>query len=96
MSRNKILLLPFLLLLAAIALEVSLLSGCAQIVAPTGGPRDTIPPQLDSAESTPNLQTNFQKQPIELKFEEFVQLTNVFDQVVVSPPLAFIPKVTIK
>ena len=95
MNQKTKLLIPLSLLAFFLILEISLLSSCAQIVAPQGGPRDTIPPQLDSAESTPNYMLNFQKQPIELKFDEFVQLTNVFEQVIVSPPLAFNPEVTL-
>lgn len=88
--------ITLLLLLSFLGLEWSLGSGCAQIVPLQGGPKDTIPPQLDSANSTPNLQTNFQKQVIQLTFEEFVQLNNVFEQVVVSPPLKTRPTISLK
>lgn len=73
-----------------------LLTGCAQVQPLTGGERDTIPPQLDSARSTVNFQTRFEKQPILLFFDEFVDLKDVFNQVVVSPPLAKRPKVTVE
>lgn len=73
-----------------------LLTGCAQVQPLTGGERDTIPPQLDTARSTANFQTRFEKQPILLFFDEFVDLKDVFNQVVVSPPLAKQPKVTVE
>lgn len=69
---------------------------CANPIAPTGGPRDETPPQLDTAESTANYQTNFEKQTIKLTFDEWVVLQDVFNQVVVSPPLDNQPEVSIK
>lgn len=73
-----------------------LLARCASIVPPVGGPRDETPPQLVVEESTPNKQVNFQKQRIELTFDEFVSLEDVFNQVVVSPPLQYRPTLSLK
>ncbi|MEL7122328.1 MAG: hypothetical protein AAFO07_22980, partial [Bacteroidota bacterium] len=55
---------PFWLMYFAVLLF--LLQNCATPVAPTGGPRDEQPPQVVTSESTPNYQTNFVKQDIEL------------------------------
>lgn len=63
------------------------LFSCANQGTLTGGGKDTFPPVLDSLNSTPNYQTNFQKQTIDLSFNEWLQLNDVFKQVVVSPPL---------
>jgi len=73
-----------------------LVASCATPTPPLGGPRDTAPPQLDSLQSTANEQVNFTIQPIELAFDEWVQLEDVANQVLVSPPLEFRPKVRIK
>ncbi|MBI5916119.1 MAG: Ig-like domain-containing protein [Bacteroidetes bacterium] len=73
-----------------------LLTGCAHPVAPEGGPRDTQPPQLDSLHSTRNFQTRFQKQTIVLAFDEWVELRDVFTQVVISPPLEKRPEIVRK
>ena len=81
---------PLFILLAA-AIQY-----CANPIAPTGGPRDETPPQLDTSQSTTNYQTNFEKQTIELTFDEWVNLNDVFNQVVVSPPLDNRPEVRIK
>ncbi len=62
---------------------------CAQPGTLTGGARDTKPPVLNTAESTPNLQTNFNKQTIELKFDEFIQLKKASTEVIISPPLTY-------
>lgn len=66
-------------------------TSCAQIVSPTGGPKDEDPPVLDTLNSTPNFQTNFTKQELEFQFDEWVQLKDVFNQVVTSPPLRYGP-----
>ncbi len=79
--------------LAALAL---LPLACANPIAPDGGPRDETPPQVVTEESTPDKQTNFGKQPIELTFNEWVVLEDIFNQVVISPPLEFRPEVRLK
>lgn len=66
---------------------ITLLNNCANPVPPTGGDRDTTAPQLIIEESTPNLQTNFTKQTIELAFDEWIVLKDVTKNILVSPPL---------
>ncbi len=68
-------------------------SSCAQQQPLGGGPRDTFPPNLITELSTPNFQTNFEKKDIQLVFDEYIELRDVIKQVVVSPPLQYIPKV---
>ncbi len=79
-----------------LVVSMMVMGACASVTAPDGGPRDETPPQLIPEESTPNLQTNFEKQPIELTFDEWVVVEDVFNQVVVSPPLEFRPEVSLK
>ncbi|MEY3322291.1 MAG: hypothetical protein RLZZ417_1874 [Bacteroidota bacterium] len=69
---------------------------CATPTTPTGGPRDENPPVIDTALSTPNLQTKFLKQDISLTFNEWVMLEDVFNQVIISPPLQYKPEIYIK
>jgi Bacterial Ig-like domain len=71
------------------------LIGCANIVAPIGGKKDITPPKIVKARSTPNLQTHFKKQNIDLVFDEWLKLDDVYNQVVVSPPLNERPEVTL-
>lgn len=59
-------------------------SRCAQIVAPSGGPRDTIPPVLVRA-TPPDSTLHFNAKRILLQFDEFVQLQNLQDQLIISP-----------
>jgi hypothetical protein len=60
---------------------------------PLGGKRDETPPMLDSLKSTPNYITNFDLEKVVLKFDEFIQLKNVFEQVVYSPPMQTKPEI---
>ncbi|HRI60585.1 MAG TPA: Ig-like domain-containing protein [Saprospiraceae bacterium] len=78
------------------ACVASLLFACARQGAPTGGPKDTDPPKVDTATSTRNFSTRFSSRRIELGFDEWVTLTEVGTQVVVSPPLAKRPEITLK
>lgn len=71
------------------------LSSCAQIVAPGGGARDTIPPKVlkfipDSA------QLSFNSKNIYIEFDEFITLKDLNNQLLISPPLTKTPDVTIK
>ncbi|MEZ5041953.1 MAG: Ig-like domain-containing protein [Saprospiraceae bacterium] len=72
---------------ACLVLLYFLAYSCANPLSPIGGPRDQIPPSIVEEESTPNFQTNFEKQRIDLTFDEWVQVSDIFQQVVVSPPL---------
>ncbi len=81
---------------ALVLLTMAGLSACANIVPPLGGEEDKTPPEVVPERSTPNFQTNFTKQRIELTFNEWVTLEDVFNQVVVSPPLQYRSNVTLK
>lgn len=69
---------------------------CANRATLEGGPRDTQPPVLDTLASTPNFQTNFKKQRIELTFNEWLQLKDVATQVIISPPLQHRPDIVLR
>ncbi len=75
-----------------VALAASLLVACARQGAPTGGPKDTDPPVVDTVASTRNFSTRFTERRIELVFDEWVTLTDVGAQVVISPPLKNRPR----
>lgn len=72
-----------------------ILTACAKIVPPTGGPKDVTPPEL--VRSTPKLKsTNFKGKEVILTFDEFLQLKDAVTQVVVSPPPAKQPDIKLK
>jgi len=77
---------------------ICLLAGCARQSAPTGGPKDVTPPQVDTLGSTPNFSTRFDKKRIEIRFDEWITLSDVQTQVVVSPPLITkrVPEIRLK
>ena len=73
--------------LLPILLTLLLGYACANTGTLKGGPKDESPPVLDVERSTPNFQTNFEKQRIEFVFDEFIEVKDQFTQVVISPPL---------
>ena len=74
------------------------LFSCAKIIPPTGGDKDTDAPVMDTLASSPNFQTNYRPREIEFVFDEWLQLKDVIDEVVVSPPLVsnLLPRVYLK
>lgn len=59
----------------------------------TGGPKDVDPPVLLRSEPE-NLTTNFKSDKIRLYFDEYIKLQDVQDQLIVSPPLKYLPEIT--
>ena len=59
-------------------------SGCAQIGAPTGGPKDTLAPVLTKA-SPENNKINFTGNKITLSFNEYIELKDLSSNILVSP-----------
>jgi hypothetical protein len=80
------LLYPFIILL---------FFSCAQIVNPGGGPRDTTPPKaLRYAPDSAAL--NFKSKQIRILFNEYIQLKDINNQLIISPPLKHQPDVRVK
>lgn len=76
--------LSFVVLAAVILKVLVLMSGCAQILYPTGGKRDSIPPVLVSAHPS-SATTNFTGNRITLNFDEYIVLDRVRENLLVSP-----------
>lgn len=81
--------------LIVISACIFLFPGCANIVPPSGGPKDTLAPKLTYI-SPPDSTLHFQAKKVTFTFNEYVQLDNVFDKLIVSPTLKRIPTVTSK
>ncbi|MFN0015113.1 MAG: Ig-like domain-containing protein [Saprospiraceae bacterium] len=79
-----------------LAFTVIALTACARPVLPEGGPKDTTPPQVVQEKSTPNNTTRFEGRSFQLTFDEWVTLNDVGTQVLVSPPLAKRPEVSLR
>jgi len=58
--------------------------GCANIIPPQGGPRDTLAPQLIKATPADSAR-NFTGTRIQFSFDEFVDLQNIQENLLVSP-----------
>jgi len=66
------------------------LADCASMRAPTGGPKDVYPPVVIESEP-PNYTTNFDADKIVLRFDEFVTVSDVTQEVFISPPFQRTP-----
>ncbi|MCF8235253.1 MAG: Ig-like domain-containing protein [Bacteroidales bacterium] len=69
-----------------LAVSVFYLIGCANPVTPTGGPKDTDPPEVLASEP-PNQSRNFSENRIEITFDEFVKLDQPNQNILISPPI---------
>ncbi|HLX93577.1 MAG TPA: Ig-like domain-containing protein [Puia sp.] len=70
-------------------------AGCAMILPPSGGPRDSIPPVLVSA--VPHEMTvNFKANKIVFTFDEYVHLDKLQENLIVSPVPRISPMVDFK
>ncbi len=59
-------------------------TGCAVMIPPGGGPKDSLPPVL--VQATPALNTtDFTTNKIVLNFDEYVEIKNIQDNLIVSP-----------
>ncbi len=81
---------PYFYLLIALTIY-----SCANVVTPTGGEKDLISPTV--LQYTPDTNSlYFDAQEIQIQFDEYVVLNDVFNQVIISPPLDGIPEYKIK
>lgn len=74
---------------------ILLLASCAQVVSPGGGAKDTTPPRViqyipDSAS------LNFKARSIALFFDEYIQLQDLNNQLIISPPMNKTPEIKVK
>ncbi len=82
--------LQFLFIIIAVTIY-----SCANVVNPTGGPKDLTPPVV--LKYTPDTNSiQFKSQEIQIQFDEYIILNDVFNQVVISPPLDGVPTYKIK
>ncbi|MCX6232367.1 MAG: Ig-like domain-containing protein [Bacteroidetes bacterium] len=71
------------------------LVSCANIISPNGGPKDITPPKLIKSEP-PNYSLHFNKNKIELVFNEFIVLKDIKNQMIISPPFNEMPEIKLK
>lgn len=67
------------------------ITACAQIVTPTGGPRDVKPPQVMKSIPQNNSTQFLTGAQIKITFDEYMEITNASEKVMISPPLKSAP-----
>ncbi len=72
-----------------------IVSSCANVVSPSGGPVDKTPPEIILS-SPENYSVFYQGQRIRIWFDEFVKLDNVTQKLLVSPPMGANPEIRLK
>ena len=79
--------LKHIVLISFLGLVITeMLLSCAQIVAPTGGKKDTLAPVLVKVFPL-NQSKNFNGKQIELQFDEYVSVDNILQQLSITPNL---------
>ena len=76
-----------------VATFAALITGCASIGNPSGGPRDENPPRFVRATPAP-YSTSVEPKKVEILFDEFVNVKDAFQKVVVSPVGKNVPRVS--
>lgn len=85
----------FFLIVSVFSVYIITNSGCAQIGSPTGGPKDTLAPVLVSA-NPPLKNTNFTGNKITLNFNEYVNLDNIQNNLLIAPYPKTTPEINFK
>ena len=67
-------------------------TGCANIIPPAGGPRDSTPPQLTRADPRDST-LNFRTTRLSFSFDEYIEVQNVQQELLVSPTPRIAPVV---
>lgn len=78
---------------AAVAVVVAMVSACASIGNPSGGPRDEDPPVVVRSNPAP-YSVNFHGRRVTIDFDELVNVKDAFTKVTVSPVPAEMPRVS--
>lgn len=87
--------MKYWLKLFAPGLGFVLFIACAQIVTPSGGPKDELPPLILEMNPEP-FNTNFSGNTIEIEFDEYIKLHEPANQILISPPQRKSPEYVIK
>jgi hypothetical protein len=74
---------------------ITIFNQCAKEAAPTGGPKDFDPPVVVD-ELPSNYTAEFESKKVKIYFDEFISLSNLQDELLISPPFEKKPKFIIK
>jgi len=81
--------------LMPVAIMLVILVSCAKTGTLTGGEEDIAPPEMVDARPDKGA-TNVTPKTIEITFDEFLQLKNIQQELVVSPPLEYRPEIELR
>lgn len=84
MNKKPFIFFPVVVAVCFYSIIIFFSGGCAQIGMPIGGPKDSLPPILMQANPA-NRSVNFKGNKITLTFNEYIQLDNPLQNVIVSP-----------
>jgi len=87
---RKLSILKFLVLAIWALSSIVQLEGCANIVPPSGGPRDSLPPYLTAARPIDSALGVFPKE-IVVGFNEYITTTSIQENLIISPTLKNMP-----
>lgn len=87
--------ISFIRLLAILISVITLAGSCANIVPPSGGYRDSLPPRLVLALPKDSA-VNVKSKNITLTFDEFVELDNAIENIIYSPVVKTMPSADYK
>ncbi len=87
--------LVVLLILVSSAAAVLFQTGCANIVPPSGGPKDSLPPVMLSVVPE-NGTLHFDKKVIKMVFNEYIELNDIYSNLIISPFPKIMPEVSRK
>ncbi len=79
----------------SVILGFILISACAKISSPAGGPKDVIPPVVVKSEPVSGAK-NFPGKRFEVTFNEYIELRDVNDKFMVSPPMQKRPEISVR
>jgi len=87
--------LPEKIFSALFLIILLIIGSCANVVSPTGGTKDEQPPRV--LRSTPqNYSPNYNGEEIRIYFDEFVELKELRQNLLVSPPLKNDPEIKLR
>jgi len=72
---------------------ILLTSNCAKKGRPDGGKKDSLAPLMVTA-TPPYKSIHFKSNKIKISFDEYITLKNITQQLVISPPLKYLPTIT--
>ncbi|MCW3119388.1 MAG: hypothetical protein JWM28_3470 [Chitinophagaceae bacterium] len=92
MKKNRLFTGVSVILLIALIPQILVQTGCANIIPPLGGPKDSLPPVVINIKPSDSAK-NFTDNRIVFSFDEYVEIQDVQKNLIVSPTPKIVPAV---